>query len=215
MAVVTPGMPGELAGRLGNVIYYTVNGQLRARKKPGSVKNPRTPKQTAQRMRVKGIGALFRSLDIPLRCVWNRLAEGLPKSGYNVFMNRNIHSLNEEGQIANPAQFLVTDGGRRTPEWVKGEWMEDGRMAITWDTTAGEEINSRKDRLVIVTQGYYAPFWMVMTLVAEETAAERHTGQYVWTPTDKMKEAQVYGFFKNFDGEASKSFYLGELKMKD
>ena len=81
MAVVTPGMPGELAGRLGNVIYYTVNGQLRARKKPGSVKNPRTPKQTAQRMRVKGIGALFRSLDIPLRCVWNRLAEGLPKSG--------------------------------------------------------------------------------------------------------------------------------------
>ena len=62
MAVVTPGMPGELAGRLGNVIYYTVNGQLRARKKPGSVKNPRTPKQTAQRMRVKGIGALFRGL---------------------------------------------------------------------------------------------------------------------------------------------------------
>ena len=59
------------------MIYYTVNGQLRARKKPGSVKNPRTPKQTAQRMRVKGIGALFRSLDFPLRCVWNRLAEAV------------------------------------------------------------------------------------------------------------------------------------------
>ena len=52
MAVITPGMLGEAAGKLGNVIFYTVDGQLRARKKPQRVKNPRTPKQTAQRMRV-------------------------------------------------------------------------------------------------------------------------------------------------------------------
>ena len=214
MAVITPGMLGEAAGKLGNVIFYTVDGQLRARKKPQRVKNPRTPKQTAQRMRVKGIARLYRKQDYQLLAAWKRLAEGIPKSGYNLFMSKNIGCLDDAGQLADVKRFCVTDGGLRKPDWAQGEWTEDGKMRITWDKTAGTGRTSDLDRLMIAVHGYSRVEKQVMTLVLEETTTERKKGQYTWQPTDEMEWGHVYGFFKSYDGDVSESFYLGEIDDK-
>ena len=55
MGIIKPGVLGETTGKVSNLIFYNVNGQLRVRKCPAKVRNPRSPKQTAQRTRVKRI----------------------------------------------------------------------------------------------------------------------------------------------------------------
>ena len=95
MGIIKPGVLGETTGKVSNLIFYNVNGQLRVRKCPAKVRNPRSPKQTAQRTRVKGIADLYALLDDQIYYNWKALAEGTTANGYNLFMSHNIRELEE------------------------------------------------------------------------------------------------------------------------
>ena len=161
---------------MSNLIFYNVNGQLRVRKCPAKVRNPRSPKQTAQRTRVKGIADLYALLDDQIYYNWKALAEGTTANGYNLFMSHNIRNLNAEGKIADPAKLCLAQGGLYTPQWVNTEMTAEGKMVITWDTTEGEERTSYCDRLLIAVHTIRDTLELEEIMVVDETMVERSTG---------------------------------------
>lgn len=212
MGIIKPGVLGETTGKVSNLIFYNVNGQLRVRKCPAKVRNPRSPKQTAQRTRVKGIADLYALLDDQIYYNWKALAEGTTANGYNLFMSHNIRNLNAEGKIADPAKLCLAQGGLYTPQWVNTEMTAEGKMAITWDTTEGEERTSYCDRLLIAVHTIRDTLELEEIMVVDETMVERSTGHYEWQVPEELAPAQAYGFFKGqYTNDVSGSFYLGEL----
>ena len=72
---------GNIKGKVGDMILYEVQGQVRIRSTPLKVKDPKTPGQLAHRNRVRGVAGLFRMLDLQLYADWQRAAEGMLASG--------------------------------------------------------------------------------------------------------------------------------------
>ena len=68
---------GNIKGKVGDMILYEVQGQVRIRSTPLKVKDPKTPEQLAHRNRVRGVARLFRMLDLQLYADWQRAAEGM------------------------------------------------------------------------------------------------------------------------------------------
>lgn len=215
MGVIKPGVLGNAKGKVGNLIFYEVNGQLRVRQCPGEVKNPRSPKQTAQRTRMKGIADLYGCFDWFIYYNWKSVTEGTTMNGYNLFMSCNIRNLDGNGEIIDHSQLWVTKGDLLVPRWVKMEAGEGGKMLITWDTAAGDTPLSENDRLQIAVHTIREDKSDKDIMVATETQAERRTGRYEWTVPEQVGKAHVYGFFKGkYEDTASDSFYLGSLGME-
>ena len=85
-------------------------------------------------------------------------------------------------------------------------------MAITWDTTEGEERTSYCDRLLIAVHTIRDTLELEEIMVVDETMVERSTGHYEWQVPEELAPAQAYGFFKGqYTNDVSGSFYLGEL----
>ena len=76
MAIIKPFSVGKTKGKLGDIIYYEVAGEIRARMVPTEVKDAKTPKQMAQRSRMKGVAEQYGMLDTQLYAYWKSLTEG-------------------------------------------------------------------------------------------------------------------------------------------
>ena len=94
MAIVETGIFQKMRGKLGNLVVYEVNGQKRLRTKPQEYNDRKSPEQLAHRSKVRGIAALYKRLDAPLRFYWKELTQGTTMNGYNLFLSMNIHNLN-------------------------------------------------------------------------------------------------------------------------
>lgn len=191
------------------MVIYEVNGQTRMRSKPGQVKDPKTPKQMAQRGRMKGVAALFQQLDYQLYVFWKELTEGTTMNAYNLFMSRNIRHLDKDGKVADPSQLVVCQGDLPGAAELEIKETEDGCVEILWN--GKEQDGERKtDRLQIAV---YTPehkkgnarIWM-----AAEQVAERRAGRYVWQLPEVKGAVYAYGFFRGrYLDDISESFYIG------
>lgn len=62
MAIGKSTLFGTLSGSLGNIIVYTVGGQMRVRTKPGHYRDQKSPAQLAQRRKICQIAELYAQL---------------------------------------------------------------------------------------------------------------------------------------------------------
>lgn len=56
MAVFEPNLTKKIRKRMGDLVFYQLNGQSVVRRTPGKVRDPKTPKQLAHRARMKTMG---------------------------------------------------------------------------------------------------------------------------------------------------------------
>lgn len=89
MAIVRSLAIGKAVNSAGPITYQTVKGRTIAREKPVHVANPNTPKQQAQRGRMRNIVEAWRMFYFKLAPYFTTiLGYG---SAYNEFVRRNIH----------------------------------------------------------------------------------------------------------------------------
>lgn len=135
MAILKESILGKVKGKMGGLVFYEVNGEMRMRSTPAGYRDRKSPKQLAHRARVKGIAGLFAGLDMQLVVYWNELAAGTTMNGYNLFMSTNLKWLDEEGRVADSGRLTLCRGDLEMPRWVKvkgadgEEWMvrEEGK----------------------------------------------------------------------------------------
>lgn len=212
MAIIKPFSVGKTKGKLGDIIYYEVAGEIRARMVPTEVKDAKTPKQMAQRSRMKSVAEQYGMLDTQLYAYWKSLTEGTAMNAYSLFVSRNIRNIDGNGEVVDYAELCVTAGDLLVPSWVRMEEAEDGQRLVTWDASAeGWGNHATKDQLQLAVHTLRGNKGRERIKVVAETAAERKTGQYLWALPANLGKAHVYGFFrgKYFKEEVSDSFYLG------
>ena len=135
MAVITEGINGPVSGRLGNVVFYRVGGQNRARSLPRVTKRKRkpSPEQAAQRARFKLMQEWLRPVRRLVRIGFGSYAP--PKTGHNVAMSHNMRHaiIDTDGTFSvDPAAFRFSVGPL-TPPVNADVYLEGGALHFTWD----------------------------------------------------------------------------------
>jgi len=85
----------SIHGRIGNIIFYTVNGNNYARS--WSIpKNPKTDAQQKNRVNFADAVKLWQELTDAEKAEYNRMAAGKPLSGYNLFISIKMKNISPE-----------------------------------------------------------------------------------------------------------------------
>lgn len=109
MAVLRRGILGGLRGKVANVVGSSWKGIDTLRSLPLSVANPRTAGQVAQRSKFSSVVALAKLiLVVFIKPLWDRFAQR--QSGYNAFVSANIDNFDSNGDVVDPAGFVVSQG---------------------------------------------------------------------------------------------------------
>lgn len=135
MAILTEGVNGPVTGRLGNVVFYRVKGQNRARSLPRVTKRKRkpSPEQAAQRSKFKLIQQWLRPVKRLVRLGFGNDAS--PKTGHNVAMSYNMRHaiIDNDGEFSvDPAAFRFSAGPLTSPVNAQVS-LGDGELHFTWD----------------------------------------------------------------------------------
>ncbi len=85
----------SLHGRIGNIIYYNVNGYQYARSYTIPA-NPRTEGQQKNRARFAHAVKLWQQLSIEKKSIYNILVKDKPFSGYNLFISMTLKGITLE-----------------------------------------------------------------------------------------------------------------------
>lgn len=216
MGIMKDAVVGKVRGKLGNVVIYEVNGQVRVRMTPGSYKDRKSPAQLEHRAKVKGIAELYDKLDLQLVKYWKELTRGTTMNGYNLFMSRNIGNMTGEGKVADVAKVVLCQGDLEVPAWVKAEEKEEGVLEVTWEKHS-EGRYEWGDYLQMVAYGYCEEAEGEVYWVDEFHGATRQDGRAEWRiPVEVTGPVEVYGFFKGKYAEGvSESFYLGRFRSEE
>ena len=117
--VISSGL-GHISGRIGDHIFYAVGDKRYVRRAPAKVSNPRSPAQCLQRWRQVCVQTLFRSVKGTLfqRAAGEAAVRLGKRSGYHLFLSRNINAFGEELMVDN-ADKAISKVSRQTGAIVK------------------------------------------------------------------------------------------------
>ena len=111
-------------GKMGNLIYYTVNGKTyvrRARKRPGRQGKPRTEKQKALSGRFRLVQKVYSFyMQTVSADIWRIAARAQGRRGQNLFCE------------VNSGCFEACRGGCRWKGWAAGGSARRGRTSGSW-----------------------------------------------------------------------------------
>lgn len=100
MAQINHPLFTKLKGKVGGVIYYTVNGVTYIRSYPEKIKNPRTPLQEQQRNRLRDAMTLYKTIRLtPLEKIWQCATRQSNLTGANLFIKMNIAAFFGDGKV--------------------------------------------------------------------------------------------------------------------
>jgi len=215
MAIITEGVNGPVVGRLGNVVFYQVKGQNRARSLPRTPKRGRkpSPEQTVQRTRFKLMQAWLSPLKPLVRIGFGQYAP--PKSGHNVAMSYNMrHAIVEhDGQLSvDPTAFRFSGGPLTPPSHAQVD-LEDGRLRFTWDKPgSGAHLGNARTLFLAYNTTESLVYYSICEASAYAGTGELST-RFLGHQTGDICHA--YMAFMNVEtGEVSDSVYAGMLVLE-
>lgn len=212
MAIGESALFKKLKGKIGNIIVYTVNDQVRIRHFSEDHKDAKTPKQIAHRTKVKGVAALYKELSMQLVVYWKQLAINTMYSGYNLFVSANIRNIDKEGQIIAMDKFKVCDGTLPLPISIDSQVTPNRTITITWnnDPESGDCGMYEFLRIAVYTPGQKKD---PDTYILAETEVRRSDQTYEYPISESIPQpAHFFLFFKNhFTNDISPSYYLGSI----
>ena len=135
MGVLLQGINGPVSGKVGNVVFYQVGNQTRARSLPYQPKKKRkpTPRQELQRAKFKLMQDWLRPMK-PLLRIGFRQADS-PRSGHNAAMSYNINHavIDNDGVFAvNPEMFKFAQGSLPAPH-NPAVRLKGNELHFTWE----------------------------------------------------------------------------------
>ena len=209
MKVIDP--EGKLfSGRVGNMIYYVMNGRTYARRVAVSEKEPkeRTEGQRMVTGRFKAVQRLFSLFHNRLSAdIWRVAAREEGRRASGLFHSVNCGCVDATGCVVQPSLFRFSVGSLVLPTGVRVESDGGGAYRVEWD--AGEEwpTSAATDRLmvgVLYGRDMDSPRW------AAEVSGCRGDGCGSFRLEERFGgDAHAYVFFGREDGSAySPSLYF-------
>lgn len=189
-------IPLPLRGKIGDIVFYTRNGQTYARKAPcrksASVPGACRP---AVNMFTQA-SATYRFLPEQLLGVWKIAARGIAASGRNFFIKMNFHAFPAEGKVPYYELLKFSSGSLPLPLQMQTIADNVGEFCrLQWDTSALLPCTSPEDRLWVVELHTDNP--LVICLV-DGIVALRSDGSCVFPLRHELgRETHLYCFFSS------------------
>jgi hypothetical protein len=144
---------GELvSGRIGNVVFFQLNGKSYVRAAPVMKKNSWTEDQKFQRQRVSKASGYWRALrSEQVSKIWNSAAQEM--NGYAWFMKANMPALEMDGTLIDPKLLKVSAGKLPMPQQLKAERQPDdtSTFIVSWQNDPHLRGKRLQDELMIVS----------------------------------------------------------------
>ena len=144
---------GELvSGKVGNVVFYQLNGESYVRSAPVRKKDSWTPEQLMHRQRFGMVSNLWKQFkSAKLTPIWNLGAQKM--NGYAYFMKANMPAFAMDGSLIDPQMLQLSTGQLHLPVQLKAERTatESSTIKVSWQNDLhlkGERLN---DELMVVS----------------------------------------------------------------
>jgi len=153
MAKVEDILSNKISGRVGNVVYATLNGQTIVRSLPKTNPDKRTPAQLRNQERFRLIHqfcAPFKRILIPQ--IWNGHAK--TDNGYNLFVKTNTPAFGLDGELTDPKKIRLSIGNLPLPEQMEVHRIEGSqRIQMSWQKSRTLGGLTLKDKLMVISAG--------------------------------------------------------------
>lgn len=154
MAIIRSLAVGKARKSAGNLTYQTVQGRTIAREKPAFVANPNTPRQQAQRGKMRNLVAAWRAWFSLLKPYFT-VIDGFG-SAYNQFVKMNMpfaedYSTNQNTGVVDFVEAYFSNG--KYPQRALNLSIVEEKLAVTVDDIQLREDAEVGDRFVIVSHG--------------------------------------------------------------
>lgn len=151
MAISSNGPGGQHRGRIGNTVYYMLNGQNVSRV-IGKYVDPDTEKQRETRLKTKMSGELFQHLNEFIKPGFSVAARGTTKNAFNLavaFNKRNMFK-GTYPKIEIEYELLLLSMGNLTTAQKPQVKQEDAGLLFSWHTEERMEYPMSSDRAMVL-----------------------------------------------------------------
>lgn len=212
MARITDGVNGGFSGKLGNVVFYTMNGGKYVRSLPDQKrkKTPPTPKQAVQRARFTAIQEWLKPIIPLVREGFRHYASR--QSGHNAAMSYNLkNSVELIGKYyeVNPETFAFSQGP--LPEPYRPRVVQEGdTVRFYWEDIGDSRLADPSDRtMLLLYRGGGSQF----NLYGNMRGDLQDSLSIVGAKAGDRYHAYI-AFISIKDQQVSNSMYLGMLEVE-
>ena len=198
----------QIRGRVGNTVFYQVGNETRVRSTASQYTDANTEEQQANRSRLRVAIRFYQRLaETLLRDTWTIAAADSGKSGYNLFMKRNMTVFTPDGKIGDFSLLQLAEGILQKVNHLSVVADSEDTVTLTWENNANISPARATDRLIVVVLHENRSF---SPTVIEGILAIREDEKATFRLNRKQgTTAHLYCFFKAKDGKAySPSQYL-------
>lgn len=185
----------HISGKVGKVVYYTLNGKNCVRSLPKKSEKEPSPVQVLNRQRFLKMTKFcnqFKYVVIPQ--IWNLSAKQM--TGRNLFIKTNKGAFDAQGKVTDPKLLKLSTGKLLLPSLIQVQWHEAGSTLIdvSWVENYYKGGISYWDELLVISMGE-GQFSLI-----ENTGIKRGDlhGSFA-LPELKAPATHVYLFFATMD----------------
>lgn len=202
MAQIDHPLFGKLKGKVGGLVYYTVNGITHIRSYPEKIKNPRSPLQEEQRNRLRDAMTLYKTIrHTPLEKIWQCATRQSNLTGANLFIKMNIAAFFGDGKVTDYGKLHFSCGRLPQGDRFQAHYLPEAECVdIRWKTNG--RINSKRydDRFMAVVM-YEEDEFDVATPLGN-VPCRRDGSACLPVPKGRSSPRYVYCFFAEPSGES-------------
>lgn len=193
----------KFQGKIGNLIYYTMNGETFARRAsiPGKPRKPRTETQRKLSSRFTIVQKLYSFYKQKISPdIWRLAGKLQGKMAANLFFMENHGCFDGEGKMAAPDMFHFSAGELLLPWDIQVAPLGEGHFRVTWREERDVSTTAPDDELRV---GVIYDSTLLGITWANQMEGRRGEGQGEFSlDTGKESGAHVYLFFARADGSA-------------
>ena len=204
---------GLYSGRMGDLIFYVMNGKTYVRHAPDPGKRkPRTEKQRGMNARFRAVQWMYRVFGAEVSPeIWRAAGKERGMTASNLFHSANCACFDAEGRLADPEGFQFSAGSLLLPRDIAVEPAGGGRFRVTWTEERELTTASGGDllRVGVIPEG-----GELAALPAEAVSGRREDGAGEFTLPGEFAAGgcHAYVYFAREDGTAwspSRHFRIG------
>lgn len=195
MARVKKHLGDNVSGKVGNVVFFQLNGESYVRAVQKRNNESWTPAQQQHRQRFSQASHLWRQIkysQIPE--IWNRGSQKM--NGYALFIKANLPAFATDGSLVDARELKFSTGNLALPQEFKAERQNSTEplIRVTWENKAQPMGERLEDELMVVssTDGAYTD--VLATKISRKTQ-----GGVFELPKLNVAITHVYLFFASRD----------------
>lgn len=139
---------GTFSGRIGNLIYYSIDGKWYVRRRSSRKIVVRSASRRMWQGRFKTCISFYHSLDgVRVKPIWGVLGKLTRRSGMNIFIQNNIQAFSQEKRVENHELLHFSAGVLMMPINFGVKERDEQELAVSWSTEWEGALDSGGDKL--------------------------------------------------------------------